>query len=300
MHSKSVQSTEVQTANLRDTPPTIWKDCAGGEEQLHGADDCSRSHGRLRRHRALAMLWSGFLVILIGLVWGLTPALARMASGIGANPLGLAISAVLRLERATPKRLVGVLVCIAGAAIAIVTRRHISGEDVDPWLIVALLVPFFFAVQGVLIATRHPRHMDVFAGGGMMMSFSAAILFPIAYISGQLFPLGPVIQQLELLILLMAIGIATSILLVFHITIAAGPVFASLKAYTICIAGVFWGTVLLNEQLTLATLFALATVLAGMCLVAPRVSADLSAEEHSGGHASRIQPGSGNVGTRNG
>jgi CheY-like chemotaxis protein/drug/metabolite transporter (DMT)-like permease len=45
----------------------------------------------LKLHRAVATLQGGFLVLAVGLVWGLTPALSRMAAGLGSNPLGLAV-----------------------------------------------------------------------------------------------------------------------------------------------------------------------------------------------------------------
>ncbi|MEZ5865361.1 MAG: response regulator [Geminicoccaceae bacterium] len=45
----------------------------------------------LRLKRAVQTLQGSFLVIAVGVVWGLTPALARMASGLGSNPLGLAL-----------------------------------------------------------------------------------------------------------------------------------------------------------------------------------------------------------------
>ncbi len=45
----------------------------------------------LKLHRAIATLQGAFLVLAVGLVWGLTPALSRMAAGLGSNPLGLAV-----------------------------------------------------------------------------------------------------------------------------------------------------------------------------------------------------------------
>ncbi len=48
--------------------------------------ECER---KLRR--AIQTLQGGFLVLAVGLVWGLTPALSRMASGLVSNPLVLAV-----------------------------------------------------------------------------------------------------------------------------------------------------------------------------------------------------------------
>ena len=45
----------------------------------------------LRLRRRVQILQGSFLVLAVGIVWGLTPALARMASTMGSNPLGLAV-----------------------------------------------------------------------------------------------------------------------------------------------------------------------------------------------------------------
>jgi drug/metabolite transporter (DMT)-like permease len=280
------------------------------------------------------------------MVWGLTPALARMASGIGSNPVGLAVwvngiaavcclsvsafrgtlpkltrqeflfflqwaivagvllrllifwvtghveatmlslivtleglmvfalAAVMRLERASPRRLLGMLVSIAGVCGAVLARAEFSTSTSIGWILVSLLVPLLFGVQGLLIASRRPERIDIFAAGGIMMLISASLLFPIAFLSGQLLPLGPAIGRLEIVVALMGIGAAASLLLIFHLTATTGAVFASLNSYSCSLAGIFWGVLLLGEQMSAAAWLATCGVFIGLYLVGPKLSDD--------------------------
>lgn len=295
----------------------------------------------LRLKRAVQTLQGSFLVIAVGVVWGLTPALARMASGLGSNPLGLALwvngiagtfclvvaawrhglprlgwpelrffflwaliagilqrlttflvtahveaamlslivtlqgfmvftfAAAMRLEKATPRRLAGLLVGLSGVAAVLFARFDLSGTTDNLWLGVALLLPLFFAIEGILLAARRPARMDIFASVGIMMLLSAAMLAPIAWASGELMALGPTIGRLEILVLLMGIGGATSLLLCFHLIATAGAVFASQSAYAMTLAGIVWGMLLLNEELSAVAWGAVVAILVGLYLVEP-------------------------------
>lgn len=297
----------------------------------------------LRLKRAIQTLQGSFLVIAVGVVWGLTPALARMASGLGSNPLGMALwvngiaavfcltiaayrgnlprlgwpelrfyliwalvagilqrmttfmvtehveaamlslivtlqgfivfafAAATKLEKATPKRLAGLLVGLVGV-IAVLVTRFDSTATTNLWLGVALLLPVFFAIEGILVAAKRPESVDIFASVGLMMAFSAAMLAPIAYGTDSLMALGPSFGRLELLILLMGIGGATSILLCFHLIATAGAVFASISAYAMTIAGIVWGMLLLNEELSTIAWAAVVMILIGLYLVGPDIS----------------------------
>ncbi|MCY6380070.1 response regulator [Hoeflea prorocentri] len=298
----------------------------------------------LKLKRAIHTLQGAFLVIAVGLVWGLTPALSRMASGLGSNPLGLAIwvngiaavfclgiaayrgklprlncsqfmffvywaiiagilqrmttfvvtehveaamlslivtlqgfmvfafAAVTRMEKATPRRLVGLLVGLIGVSLVLLTRFDMSNGAQSAWLLFAMLLPLLFAVEALVLAGKRPEHVDIFASVGLMMGLSACMLAPWAYFSGDLMPLGPQIGQLEVLVVLMGIVGAGSLLLAFHLIATAGAVFYSQSAYTMTIAGVVWGMLLLNEELSALAWIAFAIIAIGMYLVEPKAS----------------------------
>lgn len=298
----------------------------------------------LKLKKAILTLQGTFLVLAVGLVWGLTPALSRMASGMGSNPLGLAIwvngiaavfclgiaayrrklprlslseflfflvwaviagilqrmttfvvtehveaamlslivtlqgfmvfafAAVTRMERATPRRLMGLLVGLIGVSMVLYTRFDGSNGAQNAWLLIAMLLPFLFAVEALVLAGKRPEHIDIFASVGLMMALSALMLLPWAYFSGDLMPLGTSIGALEVLVLLMGVVGASSLLLAFHLIATAGAVFYSQSAYAMTIAGVVWGMLLLNEELSALAWFAFVVIIVGMYLVEPKAN----------------------------
>lgn len=298
----------------------------------------------LKLRRAVQTLQGSFLVLAVGLVWGLTPALSRMASGLGSNPLGLAVwvnaiaaflclsiaiyrgkfprltrseflfflgwailagilqrmttfvvtehveaamlslivtlqgfmvfgfAAITKIERATPRRLIGLLVGLFGVAMVLFTRFDLGGGNQNAWLFFAMLLPLLFAFEALVLAGKRPEHVDMFASVGIMMALSALMLAPLAYWTGDLMPLRLEFGRLEFLVILMGIVGAASLLLAFHLIATAGAVFYSQSAYTMTIAGVVWGMLLLNEELSIIAWMAFAVIAIGMYLVEPKNS----------------------------
>lgn len=296
----------------------------------------------LRLTRAILTLQGTFLVLAVGLVWGLTPALSRMASGAGSNPLGLAVwvngiaaalclgvaayrgklprltlselwffavwaviagvlqrmttfivtehveaamlslivtlqgfmvfafAAITKMEKATPRRLLGLFVGLAGVSLVLFTRFDGADAAQNVWLGIALLLPFFFAVEAIVLAGKRPENVDIFASVGLMMALSTLFLLPWAYLSGDLMPLTWRVGRLEILVVLIGIVGAASLLLAFHLIATAGAVFYSQSAYAMTIAGVIWGMILLNEELSVLAWVAFAIVIVGMYLVEPK------------------------------
>ena len=140
------------------------------------------------------------------------------------------------------------------------------------WLLFAMMLPLLFAIEAIVLAGSRPKHIDTFASVGVMMGISALMLFPIAYMKGDLMPLGPQIGRLEILVVLMGVVGASSLLLAFQLIATAGAVFYSQSAYTMTIAGVVWGMLLLNEQLSSLAWVAFAIIAVGMYLVEPKAS----------------------------
>ena len=112
----------------------------------------------------------------------------------------------------------------------------------------------------------------MFASVGIMMGLSAAFLAPLAYINGDLFGLGPENLRLTALVVFMGIVGASSLLLAFYLIATAGAVFYSQSAYSMTLAGIVWGMLLLNEELSLIAWGAFVVILIGMYLVEPKPS----------------------------
>ena len=296
----------------------------------------------VRSRHTIQRLQGGFLVIAVGIIWGLTPSLARMASGMGSTPLGLALwvnvvasvfclsiaawrggivrldkrmlmfvffwaciagivqrlvtmivaenveaamlslivttqgfmvftfAALLKIEKAMPRRLAGLTVGLCGVAVVMWTQSNGVDEGRIGWLVIALLLPLAFAIEGLLVAARRPKSLDIFYAVGLMMGLSAIFLAPVALFIGEARLSAPEPYALAGLIGLMGITGALSLLLCFRLIATAGAVFASQSAYAMTLAGIFWGMILLDEDLSLSAWTGVAIILFGLYLVEPQ------------------------------
>ena len=300
----------------------------------------------LRLRNAVTMLQSCLLVLAVGVVWGLSPSLARMAAGWGAAPLGLAVwvnavaavlclgfaawrgkltrlatgdflfhvfwallvgvlmrlttylltehiqaatlslivtlqgfmvfafAAVTGLEKATPRRMAGLALGLAGVLLVIVTQFRVSGDAGNIWVFVAILLPLMLAIEGLALADKRPHHMDMFASVGIMTAMSTVMLLPMAWWTGDLMALGAGTARLDGVVLVMGIMAAGVLILALMLIDKAGAVFYSQTAYTMTIAGVVWGMLLLHEELSPLSWVAFAVIGLGMYLVEPKSNTD--------------------------
>lgn len=188
--------------------------------------------------------------------------------------LVLAIAAATRTEKVSARRLCGVLLGLAGVAMILLSRLDPTEVQANVWLLAALVLPALYGIEWAFLGNKRPEQIDVTATVGIMMLFSAVMLVPIAYATGNLVWLSIGFGQLELLIVLMAAATTISLVLCLRLVATAGAVFASQSAYTMTIAGVVWGMLLLNEQLSIIAWAAVAMILIGLYLVEPDVNND--------------------------
>lgn len=172
-------------------------------------------------------------------------------------------------ERASPRRLLGLFVGLCGVGLVFVTKWDGDAGSGGLWLLLAILLPVLYSAESLILAGKRPLHIDIFASVGLMMGISALLLLPVAWGNGSLIPLGPEIGRLELLVVFMGIAGATSLLLAFQLIATAGAVFYSQIAYSMTIAGVVWGMLLLNEDLSGLAWVAFGVIIVGMYLVEP-------------------------------
>ena len=176
-------------------------------------------------------------------------------------------AAMTRTERASAKRIVGLLVGFAGIGVGLVSRLEGSGAAADLWLIGALILPVVFAVETITIASKRPTHIDPIAAVGIMFAFSIAFAVPLALLNGQWIPAGQLASPLGLVILLLALASISANVAFVYLLDLAGAVFSSQAAYATALAGIIWGMLLLGERLGLLAWVAIALVLLGMYLV---------------------------------
>lgn len=184
------------------------------------------------------------------------------------------IAAVLRMEEASWRRFLGLLIGLAGAVVLIAVRDTADGANPWLWVLFGISIPVLWAVTDVMIAARGSSStLSPIAGLGVMYLLSAALTLPLAVAKGQLFMLSPELGTAFWLTLANALVDTAGYILYVMLIAVAGAVFASQAAYITTIAGIFWSILLLGEQMTSGATIALALIFAGLLVVGPKSEA---------------------------
>lgn len=182
------------------------------------------------------------------------------------------VTALLGLEKASGKRLLGLGIGLAGAVLVILTRADVGSGAGLIWLLAAMLVPALFAIEDILLAARRPAGLDIIASTGIMMAISLLLVTPLAFAFDGFLPLGPAIGRLEIVVALIGLAHALATVLILYLVTVAGAVFASQAGYSSTIAGILWSMLLLDERLSVLAWLALALMIFGLYLVEPQTS----------------------------
>jgi DNA-binding response OmpR family regulator len=182
------------------------------------------------------------------------------------------LAALLALEPPSLRRFFGL--GLGFSAIAAVLLLGSDGADAETlWLLAALFLPFLLSLHTLLMAWR-PETVDPTAAVGIMLGLAAALMAPLAAAQDMLFLPSATPGPREVLIVILGVSSALALVLALRLVSLAGPVFASQMAYSQTLAGIAWGMLLLQEQLSPLAWGALALVIVGFWLVEPRRASD--------------------------
>lgn len=183
-----------------------------------------------------------------------------------AFPLSLALG----IDRFGWGRLAGLGLGLLGVVLIALPEASLPGPGLTGWLLLALVAPFFYAVEGNYVArwgTAGCGPVEVLLGASIL---GAALAAPLALASGQWIDptrgLGAPEAALVLASTIHALAYAGYVWLIGR----AGAVFAAQAAYIVTGTGVLWAMVLLAERYSGWVWLALAAMMAGLFLVQPR------------------------------
>ncbi|WP_431298612.1 response regulator [Tabrizicola sp. BL-A-41-H6] len=256
---------------------SFWGDLLPGILCLGGAALMGRVGTLSRQTLAFLLVWavlnvasSVILFEATGRVSGIILSITLAFQGLGV----FVIAAVLRMEDASWRRFLGLLIGLAGAVVLIAVRETAGGMNPWLWVLFAISIPVLWAITDILIAARESQStMNPIAGLGVMYLLSAALTLPIALSQGHMFMLSPNLGTPFWLILLNAVIDAFNYILYVLLVLVAGAVFASQAAYVTTLAGIFWSILLLGERMTSGASIALALIFAGLLVVGPKSEA---------------------------
>ncbi len=184
-----------------------------------------------------------------------------------------ALAALIALERPNLRRLLGLGIGFAAVAVVLISRGADAQGTAAIWLLAALGLPALLAVHTLLMVWR-PREIDAFITTGIMLTISVFFLIPVAVYTDRLFLPDQSFSRLNVIIVVFGVATAIAVALALDLVARAGAVFASQMSYIQTLAGIAWGMLLLNEELSYVAWGALALVVLGFLLVQPKQAGD--------------------------
>ncbi|MEM7171211.1 MAG: DMT family transporter [Pseudomonadota bacterium] len=190
-----------------------------------------------------------------------------------------ALSLLCRIEKLSPVRFLGIVFGFAAVALLVLPEDSLPQAGLAPWVLLAIGASSGYAVENIYIALRRPPGLDSLGLGCGRQLAAAVILGPLVLVADQGIPLLTSWGPLQWVVTAMAIGSALAYTCFLVVIKLAGPVFASLTAYLVTIAGIFWGMALFGERHSHWIWLALAMMLCGVALVRPRQRREVAASQ---------------------
>jgi drug/metabolite transporter (DMT)-like permease len=184
--------------------------------------------------------------------------------------LTVALAAVLRMERATRRRLLGTILGLAGTALAIVPGATLPDARLLPWAILLLLTPTCYAVTNVLAVRLAPRGTPPMALATGTLAAAALGAGLAAVLLGHAPPgLGMAGGGLPMPLLVAAQAVLTAMayLLYFRLLGRVGGVVTSQVGYIVTLSGLGFGFLIFGEVPGWLTIPAAGLIFTGLALV---------------------------------
>jgi drug/metabolite transporter (DMT)-like permease len=216
-------------------------------------------------------------------VLGVSIPLSNMYNALGHIPAGLAalvastvplltyaFARLLKAEPASARRLAGVMLGFAGAALILGPRASLPAPEMAIWVAIAFATPCCYAIANVLTQRWRPSEGDSLALAAGMCMAAAASLLPAAWVADAMYlPFPP--GGLRDWITILQIAVSTvAYLTFFELLRYVGPIYFAQVGYVVTATGMAWGIVVFGETHSAYIWGALALIFGGIALVRPR------------------------------
>jgi drug/metabolite transporter (DMT)-like permease len=173
--------------------------------------------------------------------------------------------AFVRDEPITAGKIIGVTLGMAGIT-ALIGPSALAGAHGELLGEIAVtLAAFCYALNGLVVRRLPQMPVEVISASALLCA--TAVGLPLSLLVDQPWQITPSPASLAALICLGIVNTAGGYLLLFWLTMRTGAGFASFNNFLVPLFGVFWGALLLNEQLSWRMLAGLALVFAGLAAV---------------------------------
>lgn len=230
----------------------------------------SLSGPAIRRYLVLGLFGNALSQLLLLWAASFVPAMLISIILAAESFMVFVIAASMGLEAPSFKRFVGLCLGLACVLFIIVPGQDLTGADSWIWILLALGVPFCYAVEDIVVAALPEDGADPIATATGTIFAAALILSPFTLISGAFISPSVMVSGYGwAFALIAAISAFSSVLLIYTIR-TTGAVFSSQAGYAMTAAGIFWSVLLLGETMSVWVWAALACLVSGLALVMPK------------------------------
>jgi drug/metabolite transporter (DMT)-like permease len=185
-----------------------------------------------------------------------------------AFPLSLALG----LDRFEARRLLGLVLGLAGVALIALPQASLPDRAMVAFLPLAMVGPLFYAMEGTFVSRFGMAGMDPLQAMAGASAMGLVLCVPLVLGLGQwVDPRAVDFGVAE--VALVGSSALHGVLYATYVGLAAraGAVFASQTSYVVTAAGILWAMALLGESFSQWVWLAVAVMLVGLTLVRPRV-----------------------------
>lgn len=187
--------------------------------------------------------------------------------------LAFPMAMALGMERLSPRRVAGLALGLCGVAMIALPQAGLPQGLAAAWLPVALVGPFFYAMEGNVVAKWGTAGLDPVQAMFLASAVGAILVLPLVLLTGQwITPPWP-LQAPELALTASSVVHCLMYAGYVYLAGAAGAVFATQASYIVTASGLLWAMALLGERFPPMVWLAGAVLLIGLTLVQPRTQA---------------------------
>lgn len=178
-----------------------------------------------------------------------------------------ALAVMLRQERFQWLRALGVLLGLAGALLILVPRTSLPDAGMAGWVLLALLTPLCYGVNGVFAERFMPADTGSATMACGLLATASLCYLPVLLASGQAALPWPAVWPSTYALYALALGACGAYILYFRLIRRAGPVFMSQVGYIVVAVGIVGGMTIFGERYSLWVWSGMGLLLAGVTLV---------------------------------
>jgi len=176
---------------------------------------------------------------------------------------------MLRIERAEPLRIAGLLLGAMSVLLLIVPEASLPSPEQAIWIALPVLTSLSYTVENLYIASARRHDLDPMQIMCGLFWAALIMLLPVTAATGSWMELGA-FDLAEGALVAMTLGHIMAYGGFIWLIGRAGPVFAAQVAYVVTLTGVFLGIVVLGEAHSAWVWLSLATMLVALAMVRPR------------------------------